>query len=89
VAPRHAIEVARKQLKSFVGDGNKWRCDGISLFDLGKDRWIFLVRFGREYPPTTAVYGGEYFDIPVLMNGSVVKPTIIYDERLKMRKVSP
>jgi len=85
VTPRQAIYAARKQLKSFVGDGDKWPFDDISLFDLGEDRWIFQVRFHRDYGPTTAVTAGEYFNIPVLMNGAVVKPTIIYDERLKMR----
>lgn len=89
VAPRHAIDIARNQLKGFVADGDKWRLDDVCLFDLGHDRWIYVVRFGRQYPPTTAVYGGEYLEIPVLMNGSVVKPTVVYDKRLKMKQVSP
>jgi hypothetical protein len=89
VSPQRAIDIARNQLKTFVADGDKWRRDDICLFDLGGDRWIYVVRFGREYPPTTAVYGGEYLEIPVLMNGSTVKPKIVYDERLKMRDASP
>jgi hypothetical protein len=89
VSPRDAISTARNQLKTFVADGDKWRLDNICLFDLGEDRWIYVVRFGREYPPTTAVFGAEYLEIPVLMDGSTVKPKVVYDERLKMRDVSP
>jgi hypothetical protein len=89
VWPQRAIDIARNQLKTFVADGDKWRRDDICLFDLGGDRWIYVVRFGREYPPDIAVYGGEYLEIPVLMDGSTVKPKVVYDERLKMRDVSP
>jgi len=89
VSPRDAITAARNQLKTFVADGGKWRLDNICLFDLGEDRWIYVVRFFREYPPTTAVFGGEYLEIPVLMNSFTVKPKVVYDERLKMREVPP
>ena len=85
MSPRDGSDLARNQLKTFVADGDKWRLGDTCLFDLGGDRWIYVVRFYREYPPEDAVFGGEYIEIPVLMNGSILKPAIVFDERLKMR----
>jgi hypothetical protein len=85
VSPRYATEVARNQLKTLVPDGDNWRLGDVCLSDLREDRWAYLVRFYREYPPEIAVFGGEYLEIPVLLDGSTLKPTITFDERLKMR----
>ncbi|MBA2271063.1 MAG: hypothetical protein H0W20_10780 [Chthoniobacterales bacterium] len=43
LSPRYAIDVARNQLKTFVADGDNWRLGDICLFDLGADRWIYVV----------------------------------------------
>ena len=85
ISPRVAIGTARNQLRTFVADGEKWSFRNICLFDLGDERWIYVVSFHREYPPEDAVFGGEHLEIPILMDGSTVTPEVVYDERLKMR----
>ena len=33
--------------------------------------WIYEIHFDRTYPADVAVFGADYFDMPVLMDGRV------------------
>jgi hypothetical protein len=77
LSPRHAGEIAQKQLEQFVLDRTKWRLFQITLVDWGEQHWLYIVHFERQYPPDLAVFGGDYFEIPVLMSGAVLQPKII------------
>jgi hypothetical protein len=77
LAPRRAQEIARKQLEEFVADRSKWYVHEVSLIDFGDHiHWLYVVQFTREYPPDLAVFGADFFEIPVLMSGAVLKPEI-------------
>ena len=42
-------------------------------FDMGDHLlWIFEIHFDRMYPTDVAVFGADYFDMPVLMDGRVI-----------------
>lgn len=77
LSPRRAGEIAQKQLEGFVLDRTKWRLFQIILVDWGQHHWFYIVRFERQYPPDLAVFGGDYFEIPVLMSGAVLQPKIM------------
>ena len=74
--PREAIAIARRQLSGLVSDPAVWEFEEICLSRFSEDRWAYFVRFRREYGPNVAVTGGDYFHIPVLMNGTTVEPKI-------------
>jgi hypothetical protein len=75
--PRRAIEIATTQLHDLVKDPAKWYFLQINLVDFGDHlHWVYVVMFDRQYPPDLAVYGGDYFQIPVLMNGATLKPKV-------------
>ena len=49
--------------------------DEIALVDSGDHlHWIYVVRFQRIYPEDVAVFGADYFNIAVLMDGTSIKP---------------
>ncbi len=75
-SPNDAIAIARRQLAQLVSRRVRWEQQGVSLKEIGRDRWIYVVRFWREYPLTTAVYGGDYFEIPVSLRGAIYNPKI-------------
>jgi hypothetical protein len=73
--PRRAIEIATKQLHELVKEPAKWYFHEISLVDFGDHiHWIYVASFEREYD--TAVFGADYFNIPVLMSGATLKPKV-------------
>ena len=75
--PRRAIEIATKQLHDLVKDPEKWYFLQINIVDFGDHlHWVYVVMFDRQYPPDLAVYGGDYFQIPVLMSGATLKPKV-------------
>jgi len=75
--PRRAIEIATKQLRDLVKEPAKWYFLQINLVDFGDHmHWVYVVIFDRQYPPDLAVYGGDYFQIPVLMSGATLKPKV-------------
>jgi len=75
--PRRAIEIATKQLHDLVKDPAKWYFLQINLVDFGDHmHWVYVVIFDRHYPPDLAVYGGDYFQIPVLMSGTTLQPKV-------------
>jgi hypothetical protein len=76
--PRRAIEIATKQLHQLVKEPTKWYLHEISLVDFGDQaHWVYVAFFYREYPANLAVIGMDNFQIPVLMNGAIVKPEAV------------
>ena len=79
LSPRRAQEIARKELGKLVKNIDEWSLRGIVLFDMGDHlHWIFKIHFDRTYPADVAVFGADYFDMPVLMDGKVIPPRGIY-----------
>jgi hypothetical protein len=79
--PRRAQEIALKQLSQSVEDSKQWDLHEIGLVDTGDHlHWIYVVHYTRHYPEDMAVFGGEYFDIVVLMDGTSVKPEVLHIE---------
>ena len=37
-----------------------------------------MAMFDRQYPTDIAVFGADYFQIPVLMSGATLKPKVQY-----------
>jgi hypothetical protein len=75
--PRRAIEIAAKQLRDLVKEPGKWYFHEISLVDFGDHlHWVYIVMFDREYPEDVAVFGADYFQIPVLLSGATIKPEV-------------
>jgi len=74
--PRRAEEIARKQLEQFVVEPGRWQLTEIRLINLGDNHWVYVVSFHGQYPPEVAVRHASFFEIPVLMNASVVKPEV-------------
>ena len=78
LSPRQAQRIAQAQLEKFVRDPKQWHVREVCLMDFGDHvHWVYTVRFEREYPPDLAVYGADYFDIPVLMSGGVFTPKVV------------
>jgi hypothetical protein len=75
---RRAIAIARQQLDRLVRDPAVWQFEQICLSEFPEGRWVYFVSFHREYPPNVAVFGADYFHIPVLMDGSTVRPKVTY-----------
>jgi hypothetical protein len=77
--PRRAIEIATKQLHELVKEPAKWYFHEISLVDFGDHlHWVYIAMFDRRYPADMAVFGADYFLIPVLMSGATLKPKVTY-----------
>lgn len=74
--PRHAIEIATKQLHALVKDSAVWYFVQLELVQFSGDHWAYIVVFDRHYPDELAVTFGDYFWIPVLMNGKTLEPKI-------------
>ena len=75
LSPRRAKLAARQQLAILVSDAERWRLDSVSLRLLpDRQRWIYVVVFWA--PPPTQLGGvtSEHFELPVLMDGSIVEP---------------
>lgn len=75
---RRAITIARRQLDGLVRDRAVWQFEQICLSEFPEDRWVYFVSFRREYPPDMAVFGADYFHIPVLMDGRTLRPKVRY-----------
>ena len=79
--PRRAQEIAFEQLSKSVENPKQWDLHEIGLVDTGDHlHWIYVLHYTRHYPEEVAVFGGEYFDIVVLMDGTPVKPEVIHIE---------
>ena len=79
LSPGRARELAYKQLQESVHDAKQWKLHEIGLVDTGDHvHWIYVAHFMRRYPDTVAVFGAEFFDIVVLMDGTPIKPELIH-----------
>ncbi len=75
LAPGRAQAIARKQLDRIIPPGSAWHVDAVRLVAAAEGtHWLYEVSFRREYPPEIAVYGGEYVDLLVLMDGTSPEP---------------
>ena len=75
--PRRAEEIARRQLREFVPNGNDWLLQGITLSPLGDDlHWVYTVTFMPPLREDVAETGVDELQLLVLLDGSVVKPEI-------------
>jgi hypothetical protein len=72
LSPRRAEEIARKQLEQFVVEPGRWQLTEIRLINFGDNHWAYVVSFHGQYPSEVA----GFFEIPVLMNASVVEPEV-------------
>jgi hypothetical protein len=77
VEPRRAIEIATKQLHELVKEPAKWYFLQLNLVEFSGDHWAYIVIFDRHYPEDVAVFGADFFQIPVLMSGATLKPKVI------------
>ena len=75
--PRRAIEIATKQLHDLVKEPAKWYFVQLELVQFSGDHWAYIVIFDRHYPEDVAVFGADFFHIPVLMSGATLKPKVI------------
>jgi len=76
-----AQQIAFKQLSQSVTDPKQWDLHEIGLVDTGDHfHWIYVVHYVRHYPAEMAVFGAEFFDIVVLMDGTVIKPEVLHVE---------
>ncbi len=76
--PGRAQAIARKQLDRIIPAGSSWHLDAVRLVAAAEGtHWLYEVSFRREYPPEVAVYGGEYVDLLVLMDGTASEPKAI------------
>ena len=75
--PRRAEQIARRQLRQFVPNGNDWLLQGVTLSPVGDDlHWVYTVTFMAPLPEGVAQTGGDEMQLLVLLDGSVVKPEI-------------
>jgi hypothetical protein len=82
--PRRAIEIATKQLHQLVKEPARWYFHEISLVDFGDHvHWVYIVSFYREYPEAVFM---DNFQIPVLMNGAIVKPKVVQIDQVEPAK---
>jgi len=81
LTPGRAQQIAFKQLSQAVTDPKQWDLHEIGLVDTGDHfHWIYVVHYTRHYPADMAVFGGEFFDIVVLMDGTSIKPEVLHVE---------
>jgi hypothetical protein len=75
LSPEHAQAIARRELESVIPSGQTWRLDAVRIVAAAEgSHWLYEVAFSRVYPPDVAVYGGDRFDILVLMDGTPIQP---------------
>jgi hypothetical protein len=75
--PRRAIDIATKQLHQFVKEPGQWYFLELELVQFTGEHWAYIIVFDRHYPENVAVFGGDFFRIPVLMSGATLKPKVI------------
>jgi hypothetical protein len=78
LAPGRAQVIARKQLDRIIPPQSSWYVDAVRLVAAVEGtHWLYEISFRREYPPDVAVFGGEYVDLLVLMDGTSPEPKSI------------
>jgi len=59
--------------------------------------WIYEIHFDRTYPADVAVFGADYFYMPMMVRvfldwvdpGSTTDPTVIHRRRVRLPSTSP
>ena len=75
LAPGRAQAIARRVLHRIIPSGSRWHLDAVRIVaGAGGTHWLYEISFRREYPPDVAVYGGEYVNLLVLMDGTTIEP---------------
>jgi hypothetical protein len=76
LSPGRAQAIARRVLKRIIPADQSWRLDQVRLITMAETYWLYEVGFWREYPPDPKVarFGGDRFDILVLMDGTAIEP---------------
>ena len=76
LGPGRARELATKQLQSILPDADKWWVFSIELLHYGEQLhwWYYRVHFQPQTPEDVAVISGNFIDIVVFMDGTVLKP---------------
>jgi hypothetical protein len=74
LSPRRAIELAWQQLRTLVGDTERWRFNAVSLKQVGpKQTWIYVVQIAEPPPrPDGGVH--SWIEMIVLLDGTTVAP---------------
>jgi hypothetical protein len=76
---KSAAEAARNRLGSVVDDPKQWEISGIALEPLNEGRhWMYSVSFLS--PPVEPSSRRDSVEIPVLLSGKTVKPSVQDDE---------
>ena len=76
LSARSAKEIATVQLNKQFKEANAWRVDEIALTLINDDRWVYIISFSQPRPESVNESLASPFKIVVLMNGTVVKPTL-------------
>jgi hypothetical protein len=72
-----ATQIAHNELRKYVGNIAEWHFRECSLFDTGDHRhWTYYVGFYRKYRNRAGGIETDHFNVPVLMDGTVVAPKI-------------
>jgi hypothetical protein len=80
LSPRRAQHLASEQLQNLVRNTKEWQLLVIALKDTGDHlHWYYLLAFIRMPPPGVAAIGGDFLDIVVLMDGTVIKPELDFE----------
>jgi hypothetical protein len=78
VSARKAMALAKEKLVKMHPESANWNLRGVNLTKLdAKGQWIYIVRF--EVPQQSPHLIPTPFDMIVLMDGSVVEPTVRRD----------
>jgi len=73
--PGRAEAIARRQLDRIIPARQAWYVDAVRIVAVVEGtHWLYEVSFRRQYPPDVAVYGGDYIDLLVLMDGTSIEP---------------
>ena len=74
---RQAEDIARNELRKYTKNLGEWRLREIDLLDMGDPRHRFYhVGFERIYPKPPNGGEQDQFNVPVFMDGRVVKPRV-------------
>lgn len=77
LSPRKAGDLATGFLPKLVADPARWKIKEITLTPVGPGSvWIYVVEIVESDPPGAGEGRLPKFNIPVLMDGTVVQPSI-------------
>ena len=96
---RQAAQSIAEQLPQNAAFAFLCKCrDETHHFDKGDHfHWISELHFDRTYPADVAVFGADYFDMPMMVRvfldwvdpGSATDPTVIHRRRVRLPSTSP